>query len=125
MAQVYARLFKEEADLYSNSLSELNSRFNDLDNLKRAAEAKTHSLQEQVGALKKKINSEKEVGGVQGSGRQVLALKKRRTVLVGGILRSIRVQDNPLSGEGIPGDCCVIQRGGLSLEGVSPNFLDL
>lgn len=46
VAQADAHLFKQEADLYSNSLSELNSRFSTLENLKRAAEGKTQALQE-------------------------------------------------------------------------------
>lgn len=51
VAQVHTCQFKHEVDLYSNGLSKLNDRFNTLENLKRAADVKTQSLQEQVGAL--------------------------------------------------------------------------
>lgn len=57
-----AILFKKEDELYSHSLSELNYKFNILEDLKWVAKGNIQSLQEQVKALEKKLASrEKEL----------------------------------------------------------------
>lgn len=76
MVKTDAHLFKQEAGLYSSSLSELNDKFGALEDRERATEAKAQSLWEQVEALKELMTLREESEEYKSQENKRWALKK-------------------------------------------------